>query len=364
MNIIDANQQFTVHEHRVFTSGRLEHAAGKHTILPPSLALNKPPQTANSQHSVPALQQQLMITPLPEPTANQQIASKDTPSESTISDEQNEDQQRFNALQTVGAVKRILDQLSTGKLLSWIDGSATDKIQAQLTDQAQHSTGATANASSAPTTTVTEWSYRYQQLNANFNGELTMADGSTFSWAFELAMQEQQFSFRTFTAEQLKDPLIVSLGGSAAELKSQGIAFDFFGNGERYRLPDLGTGQYYLMQDLNNNQHLDSGLELFGPRSGQGFRELETLDDNQNGLIEASDSRWQSLHLWSRQHGMQSLQQAGIAAISAQSVATSFGLYDGEALLGRIARSGIFVTEPNLQATRTVGLVQQVDINI
>ncbi len=372
MNIVAANQHFAVHEHSVLHSGRLEQASSRSAVKLPPPADN--PRSSFSTYPINTFQarQALATAALPTPQPEQN-SSAESPTESTSSAEQNEDKQRFNALQTVGAVKRILDQLSSGKLLSWIDGTSMEKIQAQVAERHNSSAASPAPApetapapapAPAPAVSMTEWSYRYQELNANFIGELSMADGSSFNWSFELNMREEQYSFRTFTEQQLKDPLILSMGGTAAELKSTGTAFDFYGNGERYKLPDLGEGQFYLMQDLNNNQRLDSGLELFGPQTGQGFHELAALDDNQNGFIEASDPQWQSLNLWSRQQGMQSLQHAHIAAISAQSVATSFGLYDGEALLGRIARSGIFLSEQSPQSTLGVGLVQQVDLNI
>lgn len=364
MNIVDAHQQFAVHEQKVMLNGRLAQSANNNAMMQPASTQTQRLPLPNNTSQFSQQPKVVTTTTTPEPQFG-----AETSVESTSSDAQNEDKRRFNALQTVGAVKRILEQLSTGKLLSWIDGTAMKKIQAQLTDHDQNNATVSAAAASlpapsAPTTSITEWSYRYQELNANFSGQLSMADGTAFSWSFELAMREEQFSFRTFKVEQLKDPLIVSLSGTPAELKNQGVAFDLFGNGQLFQLPDLGQDQFYLMQDLNNNQYLDSGLELFGPNSGQGFNELAALDDNQNGFIEATDSRWQSLHLWSRQQGIQSLQQAGIAAISAQSVATSFGLYDGEALLGRIARSGIFLGEQNQGAPFNVGLVQQVDLNI
>jgi|GEM_PF-1444246 len=366
MNIVAANQHFAVHEHSVLHSGRLEQASPRSAVKLPAPADN--PQTSFTTHpnNISPTRQALATAALSQQNAAQN-SSTEASAESTSSAEQNEDKQRFNAVLTVGAVKRILDQLSSGKLLSWIDGTSMEKIQAQVAEQQHNAAAATPSAStqsSAPAVRVTEWSYRYQQLDANFSGELNMADGSSLSWSFELNMREEQFSFRTFTAEQLKDPLILSLGSNAVDLKSTGADFDFYGNGERRQLPDLGNGQYYLMRDINKNQRLDSGLELFGPKTGQGFSELAELDDNQNGFIEASDSQWQSLNLWSRQQGIQSLQQANIAAISAQSVATSFGLYDGDALLGRIARSGIFLNTQSPQAPLGVGLVQQVDLNI
>lgn len=362
MNIVAANQHFAVHDYSVLHSGRLEQISTRNaTQLPKSaeLSQNLPSPPTNNAMQV---RQAAITAALPEQNAVQN-STGESQTESTPSTEQNEDKQRFNALQTVGAVKRILDQLSAGKLLSWIDGSSIEKIQAQVAEQRQHAS-AVAGSNPESTVNVTQWSYRYQELHANLSGELSLADGSALQWSFDLAMREEQFSYRQFTESSLQDPLIVSLSGNPVELARKGTNFDFYGNGERYQLPDLGKGQFYLMRDRNQNQQLDSGLELFGPRTGQGFAELAALDDNQNSFIEKSDSQWQSLHLWSRQHGLQSLEQAGIQAISAESVATSFGLYDGEALLGRIARSGIFVGEPSVSDAYRIGLVQQVDLNI
>lgn len=366
MNIVAANQHFAVHDHSVLHSGRLEQISTRNAIQlpkPTELSQNWPSPPANNSMPVRQAMNTAELSAQNPAQNTAQNSTGESLTESTPSTEQNEDKQRFNALQTVGAVKRILDQLSAGKLLSWIDGSSIEKIQAQVAEQRQHA-AAVADSRPASTVSVTQWSYRYQELNANLSGELTLADGSAVQWSFDLAMREEQFSYRQFTESSLQDPLIVSLSGNPAELARQGTIFDFYGNGERYQLPDLGKGQFYLMRDRNQNQQLDSGLELFGPRTGQGFAELAALDDNQNSFIEKNDSQWQSLHLWSRQHGLQSLEQAGIQAISAESVATSFGLYDGEALLGRIARSGIFVGEPSLSDAYRIGLVQQVDLNI
>ncbi|MBU2278113.1 MAG: hypothetical protein KKB45_04850, partial [Gammaproteobacteria bacterium] len=157
MNIVDAHQQFAVHEHKVMQSGRLAQAT-KNTMMQPASTETQrlPAPYTTSQISQPP--QGMTTTTNPE-----QQLSAETSVESTSSDAQNEDKRRFNALQTVGAVKRILDQLSTGKLLSWIDGTAMEKIQAQLTDHEQNNAPAVASspAPSAPAASVTEWSYRY-----------------------------------------------------------------------------------------------------------------------------------------------------------------------------------------------------------
>lgn len=343
MNIVTATQQFAVQEHTLFHQARLEI-----------------PHRRNNESQRPALP----VNTLPEIAAPVPVApdAEKTSAESTASEPQNEDALPFNALQTIGVVKRILEQLTTGKLLSWIEGSSAQKIAAQQQQQSAPAETASADSTAAPTdtgSTVLAWNYRYQELSASFSGEAQLLDGSNISWSFDFSIKEEYFSFQSYQQPALKDPLILSMDGSAVSLQTTGSVFDFSGNGNKGLLPGLGSGQYYLVKDTNNNGKADNGTELFGPASGQGFAELATLDENNNGFIDPTDKHWQQLALWDGKSGFKSLADMGIAAISAQSVATAFGLYDGNNLLGRIARSGIFLSDQAIP-----GLVQQVDLNI
>lgn len=132
MNIVAATQQFAVQGHAMLHSGRLERPSNHPSSLQSAAAL---PQTSTLQQTsattiVPEPHQVLTKSALPEPTAHVAMSA-----ESTSSAAQKEDKQSMNEMQAVDAVERILDQLSTGKLLSWIDGSSLEKIQAQLTEQ-------------------------------------------------------------------------------------------------------------------------------------------------------------------------------------------------------------------------------------
>jgi hypothetical protein len=319
MNINTAQQQFAVTEHHINQQGRVAQrtaAAGA--------------QTAD-------------------------------PAESTVSASQNEEQQNdelqpFNALLSIGAVKKILEQLDSGKLLSWIEGSLPEKLwanQAQATSQ----TAAASNDNS--TVTVAEWSYQFQQVTASFTGSAQLEDGQLLQWSFDIAMQSERFSYHVRQQAALQDPLVLSLEQTPVELAPSGSPIDFYGNGGRQQLPDLASGQFYLMQDRNQDRQLNSGLELFGPATGQGFAELATLDQDQNGFIDAQDSAWQQLGLWRADTGFRALADYQIGALSTQSAATPFALYQGEQLTGRIARSGVYLTERGQP-----GLIQQVDLNI
>jgi len=332
MNIVTATQQFAVQEQAVFQQHRMQ--------IP-----NRPTQV--QRPVVPVIDKTI-----PEPT----VAEK-TSTESKTSEEQNEDALPFNALQSIGVVKRILEQLTSGKLLSWIEGSSAQKIAAQQQQTTESPAAETAVADNG--STILEFNYRYQALSASFSGEATLADGSHISWSFAFEMQEEYWSFQSYQQAALKDPLVLSLTGSPVQLQTTGSNFDFSGQGAEGLLPGLGNGQYYLVHDKNQNGKADSGLELFGPASNQGFTELTALDTNQNGFIDPTDNSWQQLQLWDGVSRQKPLADFGIAAISTSSVATAFGLYDGQALLGRIARSGIFLSQQG-----SAGLIQQVDLNI
>ncbi|WP_348733355.1 hypothetical protein [Rheinheimera texasensis] len=325
MNIISATQAFSAREQQLFQQSRLE--------------VQSSPVTRPS--------------PATSPTA--QAVDPQSETESKSSDEQNEDGQQFSAKESIGTVKRILEQLSTGKLLSWLDGSAFDKIQAQ-----QQQIEAEATTPTAPTErTVMEFNYRYQAVEASFAGAVQLEDGSSQSFAFSFSLQESYASFSIRQEAVLKDPLIVSTTGQSFQWTGASQAFDFFSDGRNADLPTLANGQYYLSYDRNQDGQITEGKELFGPSTGQGFAELAALDEDKDGFVDSSDSAWQQLSLWRPGETPSSLTEAGIGALSAQSVATSFGLYDGDALLARIARSGIFLSEQG-----KVGLLQQVDLNI
>jgi hypothetical protein len=325
MNVISATQAFSAREQQLFQQTRLEV------------------QSSPAAPTAPT-----------RPTTTQAVDPQGE-TESKSSDEQNEDGQQFSAKESIGTVKRILEQLSSGKLLSWLDGSAIDKIQAQQ----QQLDEVVAPPPAPEERTIMEFNYRYQSVEASFAGAVQLDDGSSQSFAFSFSMQESYASFSIRQETVLKDPLVLSTTGQSFQWTGASQSFDFFSNGTSAALPTLASGQYYLSYDRNQDGRITEGKELFGPRTGSGFTELAALDEDQDGFVDSSDSAWQQLSIWRPGEALQSLTQAGIGAISAQSVATSFGLYDGDALMARIQRSGIFLTEQG-----GVGLMQQVDLNI
>ena len=101
------------------------------------------------------------------------------------------------------------------------------------------------------------------------------------------------------------DPLILDLGTAGVNLTdaANGVAFDLNGDG----LPDqtawTAGDDGILALDVNGNGTIDSGTEIFSPSFAGGqysgsLAALATLDENLDGVIDASDSSYDDLKVW------------------------------------------------------------------
>jgi Ca2+-binding RTX toxin-like protein len=125
----------------------------------------------------------------------------------------------------------------------------------------------------------------------------------------------------------VRDPIVLDLDGDGvtlSTLNSSTVHFDFNGDGFAERTGWVSASDGILAIDRNGNSSVDSGLELFGSSAQDGFAVLETLDSNNDGAIDSSDSRFFDLKVWRdlNQNGvsdlgeLQTLQEAGIQSIS------------------------------------------------
>lgn len=261
----------------------------------------------------------------------------------------------FNAVYSIGTIKRLLEQLTGEELQGWVDPAELNRALNGTDNRAQPEQPQNQNASGV---TIREWSYRYEAVSADFSGSVALDDGSNFSWSMQFAMSYEEFSYSERTEQPMKDPLVMSFNGRPVELTGKSNNFNLTENAKS--IQQLAQGQYYLAKDSNNNGTVDSGQELFGPTTGQGFAELATFDEDQNGLIDQQDPIWQSLWLWRpEEKGLYSLKEMGVAALSVDSVATPFSLRHKDEVQGRLERSSIFITED-----KDVGLLQQIDLKV
>ena len=161
---------------------------------------------------------------------------------------------------------------------------------------------------------------------------------------------------------RLKDPLVINFNGHSAELTQSRYSFDLDANGQLDEIHFVGPNSGFLALDRNGDGVINDGSELFGALSGNGFAELARYDEDGNGWIDANDSVFSRLLLWSKDADgtdrLESLEARGIGAIYLGHAATPFSLKDNQnQLQGQIRATGIYLSEHG-----QVGSVQQLDL--
>jgi hypothetical protein len=196
-------------------------------------------------------------------------------------------------------------------------------------------------------------------------GTVQTTDGQTVSFDFQLAMHRDRTDKTTLDAlagdaAQKVDPIALNLTGGPVSLDPARTAFDINNDGtaEQIAMPSAGT--YFLALDRNGNGAIDGGGDLFGPLSGDGFAELQALDDDHNGWIDEGDTAFARLQLWSGPNASTtSLSAAGVGALYVgANVGTQFDLQSGSGeSLGQVVSSSIYLSESGAP-----GALQQVDL--
>lgn len=211
----------------------------------------------------------------------------------------------------------------------------------------------------------------FEQTTFRAAGKIRTTDGQEFSFTLDLQMtrsyrEESTVSVRTGNAVR-RDPLVVNFGGTGAQLQDrlgQGIRFDIDGDGRPDWLPLFASASGYLALDRNGNGRIDSGQELFGPASGNGFTDLARLDQDGNGWIDETDPAFDKLSVWTPaaqgDSKLSSLADLGIGALALAHAASPFALRGKDnSDLGQVRSSGIFLNEDG-----TAGNLQEVDLTI
>jgi hypothetical protein len=171
-----------------------------------------------------------------------------------------------------------------------------------------------------------------------------------------------------------RDPLAIDLDSDGIEtvgLPTNGsnpVLFDHDANGVKTGTGWLKGDDAWLVRDLNGNGSIESGRELFGVdtlitvtetaygrygpyqqtitrNARNGFEALSTLDDNRDGVFNASDAAFGQLKLWQdlNQDGLsqageqQSLAAAGITSIALTPTTTTTDLGNGNTITGTAA---------------------------
>lgn len=206
-----------------------------------------------------------------------------------------------------------------------------------------------------------------EQTFVQASGTVLTADGRQIGFNLALAMHR---SFRAETSTSLragdgikKDPLVINFGTDSVALDSQRFRFELDASGKS-QLPMLASGSGFLALDLNHNGLIDSGRELFGATSGQGFADLAAYDSNGSGWIDAADPVFGRLRIWTPDAkgggSLSTLADQNVGALALVSAATPFEIRDAaNRSLGAVRATGVFLREGG-----SAGSLQQVDLTV
>jgi hypothetical protein len=215
--------------------------------------------------------------------------------------------------------------------------------------------------------TYSKTHYESEQMTFSAAGNVSTADGRQIDFSLDLMMSRDYFSQESLeisAGEQLIDPLVINWSNSAAELSDMKFSFDLDADGAEESISNLKPGTGFLVFDKNNDGRVNNGNELFGPQTGDGFKELAAYDEDGNNWIDENDTVFTKLSLWRKndenQDSMISLKEAGVGAVYLGNARTEFDLRgSSNELYGKIQSSGVYLKENG-----GVGLVQQLDLAV
>lgn len=199
-------------------------------------------------------------------------------------------------------------------------------------------------------------------------GIVRTADGRDINFNMEVSMS------RAFTASinslevesYIKtDPLMINLDTDIGSVSDQKFFFDLNADGKEEEISFAGKGSGFLALDRNGDGKINDGSELFGTKSGDGFKDLAAYDEDGNGWIDENDAVFSQLKIWMKDEEgndrLIRLRDADVGAIYLGNADTQFSLKDDDHKLnGEIKKTGIYLRE----SSGEVGTVNHVDLII
>ncbi|MCM1185956.1 MAG: hypothetical protein NC251_05405 [Lachnoclostridium sp.] len=200
-------------------------------------------------------------------------------------------------------------------------------------------------------------------------GVVETADGRSINFNLNLEMSREftqavgitKYNRKTFCV----DPLVINLEGNPASFSDQTFFFDLDSDGKKEEISNLKSGSGFLALDKNGDGIINDGSELFGTKSGDGFKDLAAYDEDGNGWIDEDDSVFKYLKVWTKDADghdrLMDIGKAGVGAIYLGHAATEFSAktLDTNETQGIIRSTGIFLKESG-----EVGTIQHVDLVI
>ena len=255
---------------------------------------------------------------------------------------------------------RVLDlRASASQNLSVVQGdeSATPRIGTSSAGTLwQKITVASAN--------VTE----YESTSFMTQGKVQTEDGRSID--FNVAFSMSRACSATINSMEvsnyiLTDPLVINLDTDMTEISDQKFFFDIDSDGKEEEISELGKGSGFLALDKNGDSKVNDGNELFGTKSGDGFKDLVEHDQDGNGWIDENDDVFSKLKVWTKDKDgndvLLNLKEADVGAIYLGNADTQYSFKDESLNTNAVLRkTGVYLKE----SSGKVGTVSHVDLAV
>lgn len=197
-------------------------------------------------------------------------------------------------------------------------------------------------------------------------GSVKTADGRELSFNLDMSMsreymEKHSISYVTDYSAILTDPLVINLKDNPVSVSDQSFLFDIDGDGKDETIARMNSDSGFLALDKNGDGIINDGNELFGTKTGNGFKELSEYDSDDNGWIDESDEVYEKLKVWIKDENgndkLISLKDADVGAIYLGNAKTTFNVTDDtNDLKARVRSTGVYLHEDG-----SAGSIQQVD---
>jgi len=205
-----------------------------------------------------------------------------------------------------------------------------------------------------------------ESMSFSSKGMVKTSDGREINFSVQLNMSREfasrQDIHRRAGDAPAVDPLVINFGGAAPNLSNSTFSFDLDSDGNSDQMHYLSSSSGFLSLDLNNDGIINSGKELFGPNTGDGFSELSRYDYDGNAWIDENDPIFDKLRIWVKDDlgndQLFALGVKGVGAIYVGNTNTQFDMKNSEnSLLGQVRKTGIFIGENG-----SAGTIQHIDM--
>ena len=217
-------------------------------------------------------------------------------------------------------------------------------------------------------TATSGFSSEFESTTFASQGVVQTQDGRSIGFNIEVSMsREFTTEFNILETENYikTDPLMINLDTNIGSVSDQKFYFDLDTDGKEEQISFAGQGSGLLALDKNGDGTINDGSELFGTKSGDGFKDLAGYDNDGNGWIDENDSVFSRLKVWTKDAEgndyLIDLKEADVGAIYLGNTDTQFSLKNDENKLNaEIKKTGIYLRE----SSGAVGTLNHVDMVI